>query len=349
MRDLKGITIARNAELLEVMRRIDANSMQIALVTDEHGKLVGTVTDGDIRRGLLSGLALSAPAEAVMNRKFTSCRLNQSKEHMLNVLTSLQLLQLPILDANGVLVGLETLEDLVRCEKRENPVVIMAGGLGSRLGELTKDKPKPMLMVGNRPILHTIVENFAKYGFTDITLCVNYKSHVIENYFKDGGKFGVEIRYIREERRMGTAGALGLLPARPKAPAIVMNGDILTNVNFESLAAFHQQSGAPATMSVRAYDLQVPYGVVDIEQDKIVSLSEKPVHQFFVNAGIYVLDPSCMDHIPGGEYFDMTTLFEKLMAAGTTPATYLVNEYWLDIGHVKDYQTANEEYYGIFP
>ena len=348
MRGLAGLTIDRKADLLSVMRLIDSNSMQIALVTDEKGILVGTITDGDIRRGLLSGMALTDPAEKVMNTKFTSCRLNDSKEHLLNVLTTKTLFQVPLLDPKGVLIGLETLEDLVKKEKRDNPVVIMAGGLGSRLGDLTKDKPKPMLMVGNKPILHTIVENFAKHGFTDITLCENYKSHVIENYFRDGRKFGVNISYVHEEQRMGTAGALSLLPDRPKSPFLVMNGDILTNVNFETLTEFHIQSQVPATMSVRAYDLQVPYGVVNIEKERLASLSEKPVHQFFVNAGIYVLDPVCLDHIPRGEYFDMTSLLEKLVLEGTKPATYLVNEYWLDIGHVKDYQIANEEYYGNF-
>jgi NDP-sugar pyrophosphorylase family protein len=239
-------------------------------------------------------------------------------------------------------------EELVKRKTKDNPVVIMAGGLGTRLGDLTRNTPKPMLQVGNKPILQTIIESFAKYGFVNIVLSVNYKSHVIEDYFKDGSGFGVNISYIHETERRGTAGALGLLAEVPDKPFFVMNGDILTNVNFDNLLTYHTESKAPATMSVRLYDLQVPYGVVHIKDNRIGGINEKPVQQFFVNAGIYVINPDCLKVVPKTGIFDMTSLFQKLIADGDKPATYLISEYWIDIGHAKDFEAANGEYSNVF-
>jgi dTDP-glucose pyrophosphorylase/CBS domain-containing protein len=350
-REVKGLeraTININADIRAVMELINRNSLQIALVVDDGHRFLGTITDGDIRRGLLAGLGLQSPIGPIVNRDPTVASVNDAREEILNLATAKSLNQIPIVDQAGVLVGLETVEDLVKRKARENPVVIMAGGLGTRLGELTRNTPKPMLHVGNKPILLTIIESFAKYGFTNIVLCVNYKSDVIENYFKDGSSFGVNITYVHEEKRMGTAGALGLLSKAPDKPFFVMNGDILTNINFENLLAYHVGSGSPATMSVRLYDLEVPYGVVYIKDSRIGGISEKPVHQFFVNAGIYVLNPECIELIPKGQFFDMTTLFQKLVDGQRKPSTYLISEYWLDVGHAKDYQAANEEYHGVF-
>jgi dTDP-glucose pyrophosphorylase len=348
VKGLERATINVNADIRAVMELLNQNSLQIALVVDDGNRFMGTVTDGDIRRGLLAGGTMQTPVSEILHRNPTVCLSSDSKDHILSVATSKALQQIPIVDDRGVLVGVETIEDLVKRRTRENPVVIMAGGMGTRLGELTRNVPKPMLHVGNKPILLTIIESFAKFGFTNIVLSVNYKSDVIENYFKDGSGFGVNISYIREDKRMGTAGALSLLEKRPDKPFFVMNGDIITNVNFENLLAFHEESKVPATMSVRLYDLQVPYGVVYIKDNRIGAINEKPVHQFFVNAGIYVLSPECLDKVPKDEFFDMTSLFQVLVDSGRKPATYLISEYWLDIGHAKDYQTANEEIHGVF-
>jgi dTDP-glucose pyrophosphorylase len=341
---LANATIGVHADIRSVMMLINDNSLQIALVVDDEGRLVGTITDGDIRRGLLSGLGVDSAIAPIINRNPTVCGINDSKEHLLGVATARSLNQIPLVDSDGRLVGVETIEDLLKHKTRDNPVVIMAGGLGSRLGDLTRNTPKPMLHVGNKPILQTIIENFSKYGFTNIVLAVNYKSDIIEEHFRDGSDLGVNITYIREEKRMGTAGALSLLESRPDKPFFVMNGDILTSVNFENLLASHEETGAPATMGVRLFDLQVPYGVVYIKDKCIGGINEKPVQQFFVNAGVYVLSPEVLDLVPKDEFFDITSLFQKLVDGEKKPSTYLINEYWIDIGHAKDYETANGDF-----
>lgn len=205
-----------------------------------------------------------------------------------------------------------------------------------------------MLKVGDKPILHTIVERFASYGFVNIAMCVNYKAKTIQDYFGNGEKFGVQIEYVLEQERMGTAGALSLLTTRPGEAFFVMNGDLLTNVNFESLLDYHQTHQAAATMCVREYDFQVPYGVVNIDGNKVTSIVEKPVHKFFVSAGIYMLSPQVLDLIPNGEYYDMPTLFEKLIAQNQNTVSFPIHEYWLDIGRMNEYEQANREYNEVF-
>jgi NDP-sugar pyrophosphorylase family protein len=205
-----------------------------------------------------------------------------------------------------------------------------------------------MLKVGNKPILQTIVENFAKYGYKNIVMCVNYKSGIIQDYFKDGKEFGVNIEYIFEENRMGTAGALSLLKEKPTKPFFVMNGDLLTNVNFEHLHNYHLSNDSIATMCVREYDFQVPYGVVNMENNKILSIEEKPVHKFFVSAGIYMLSPEVLEYIPKNEFFDMPTLFDLIIKDNKNAISFPIREYWLDIGRIEEYKRANDEYYEVF-
>jgi NDP-sugar pyrophosphorylase family protein len=227
-------------------------------------------------------------------------------------------------------------------------VVLMVGGLGTRLRPLTEETPKPLLRVGGKPILQTIVERFAAHGFTDFIFCVNYKAQMIRDHFGDGGRFGVRIEYIEESKRMGTAGALGLLPERPAEPFFVMNGDLLTNVNFENMLQYHLQNRAKASMCVREYDFQVPYGVVNIEEGLIRSIEEKPVHRFLVSAGIYMLDPSCLDLIPENAYYDMPALFERIVEEGGRAVSFPLREYWLDIGRMEEYERAKREYFEVF-
>jgi len=224
----------------------------------------------------------------------------------------------------------------------------MVGGLGTRLRPLTENTPKPMLKVGGKPILETIVKRFVDDGFTNITMCLGYKSNVIQDYFRDGGSFGANIDYIVEEERMGTAGALTLLEKRLDNPFFVMNGDLLTNINFEKMLDFHVEHNSKATMCVREYDIEVPYGVVNVANENITSIIEKPIHSFFVNSGIYLLEPDCIDLIPDNKFYDMPTLFEELIAAKEKIISFPLQEYWLDIGRVADYEKANAEYHDIF-
>jgi NDP-sugar pyrophosphorylase family protein len=224
----------------------------------------------------------------------------------------------------------------------------MVGGLGSRLRPLTETTPKPMLKVGNKPILETIINNFRQYGFKDIILSVNYKADIVKEHFGNGSEFGVNIEYIHEDKRLGTAGALSLMRGKFNEPFFVMNGDLLTNVNFEHFLNFHHENSSIATMAVREYEYQVPFGVVSQEEGKITSIVEKPKQRYYVNAGIYILNPEILDIIPHNVFYDMPTLFDNLIKEARTPISFPVHEYWLDIGQVNQLQQARDEYYDIF-
>ena len=328
----------------DVIQRLDASSLQIVLVIDENNRLLGTVTDGDIRRGILKSLALTETVREIMNTAPTVARADEDRERLLAIMRRTGLHHLPLVDENNFLVGLETLDELIQTRPRDNPVVLMAGGLGSRLHPLTANCPKPMLKVGDKPLLQTIVEKFIEHGFHRFFISVNYRSDVVKAYFGDGSRWSVEISYLQEQQRLGTAGALSLLPERPTEPLVVMNGDLLTKVNFSHLLDFHRKQGAMATMCVREYDFQVPYGVVRIDKFRIASIDEKPTQRFFVNAGIYVLEASTLDFISKDTYVDMTMLFEKVIEHGKETAVFPVTEYWLDVGHMDDFLRANSEY-----
>jgi dTDP-glucose pyrophosphorylase len=347
MKSVHSIKIASHSTIRDALKIIDNGAMQIAIVVDENDRLVGTITDGDIRRGLLDNLSLDDSIESIIFKTPTVATLNDTKEEILQKALGKKLHQIPVIDDENRVIEIKEIEELVRPHIKPNKVILMAGGLGSRLRPLTEKTPKPMLKVGNKPIIQTIVEKFAEYGFVNIVMCVNYKSHIIQNYFGDGSAFGVNIEYILEEQRMGTAGALSLLKSIPNEPFFVMNGDLLTNVNFEHLLNYHTTQNVIATMCVREYDFQVPYGVVNIEKGKIQSIIEKPVHKFFVSAGIYMLSPETLSLIPSGEFFDMPSLFQKII--NTTPvSSFPIHEYWLDIGRMNDYERANSEYHEVF-
>jgi len=348
MNNFKKILLPPDATIRSALEIIDSGSIKMALVADENIRLLGTLTDGDIRRAILGGKGLDDSIETVYFRTPTTCGINDSKEKILQLAVAHKLYQIPIVDAEGRIVGVTEVDELLQPAHRTNKVVLMAGGLGTRLSPLTDTTPKPMLHVGNKPILETIIENFAKYGYTEIILSVNYKSHIIEEYFGDGSAHGVKIEYVHESKRMGTAGALALIRDSLNEPFFVMNGDLLTNINFEHMRDYHLSHDAVATMAVREYDFQVPYGVVNVSEGRILSIEEKPTHKFFVSAGIYMLSPKVLTHIPDEEFFDMPTLFEKLISSGNNAVSFPIREYWLDIGRMSDYERANNEYGGVF-
>jgi len=348
MKKIKDIIVNENRSIIDVLKIIDKSSKQLALVVDENQKLLGTLSDGDIRRALLNNISLSESIKNVYFKTPTVANINDTKEEIINICTIKKIHQIPIIDNRGNLVGLEILDELIAKKTKPNKVILMVGGLGTRLRPLTENTPKPMLHVGGKPILQTIVEKFVSYGFVNIVMCVGYKSNIIQDYFSEGSKFGANIEYILEEKRMGTAGALSLLSVNPTEPFFVMNGDLLTNVNFEHLLDFHLTNNAMATMCVREYDFQVPYGVVNMKNGKIRSIVEKPVHKFFVSAGIYMLDPKTIARIPENEFYDMPTLFEKLIENNENTVSFPVREYWLDIGRIEEYERANKEYHEVF-
>jgi dTDP-glucose pyrophosphorylase/predicted transcriptional regulator len=333
----------------QVLKVIDTAELQIALVADETRKLVGVITDGDVRRGLLAGRTLESSASSVMNTEFTVAADDMKPSATEALMRERQLRHIPIVDENGTILGLRLLDEVTKTERLDNVVVLMAGGLGERLGELTKETPKPLLKVGDKPILEIILESFLAQGFHRFFMSVNYKSQMIEDYFGDGSRWGATIQYVRESKRLGTGGSLSLLPDMPKEPFFVMNGDLLTKVNFKGMLEFHETQAQLATMAVREYDVQIPFGVTELEGHKITGLVEKPVKRFFVNAGVYVLSPQCLPLIPKEEFFDMPNLFQKLITSGFNTSSFPIHEYWLDIGRLSDFQRANVEYLENWP
>lgn len=348
MKNIENIKLKQNATIKEALGIIDSGAMQIALVVDDNNRLIGTLTDGDIRRGILRGLDLDSSIETIVFKEPAVAKISSTKEEILKLALSRKLHQIPVVDDNGRVLGIKEIEELVEPKVKTNRVILMVGGLGTRLRPLTQDTPKPMLKVGNKPILQTIVEKFAEYGFVNITMCVNFNASIIRDYFGDGKEFGVNIDYVLEQKRMGTAGALSLLKERPSEPFFVMNGDLLTNVNFEHIFNYHVLNKATATMCVREYDYEVPYGVVKMNDNKIIEIVEKPVQKFFVSAGIYMLSPEILDLIPKNEFYDMPALFEKLIRLSKNVISFPIREYWLDIGRMEEYQRANEEYKEVF-
>lgn len=348
MKSVQNITLTQESSIKEALKIIDSGAMRIAVVVDDEGKLVGTVTDGDIRRGILNSISFEDSIQSVMFKTPTVCKIDDTKEKILDVAIAKKLYQIPIVDANGKIVGIEEVDELLKPKLKTNKVVLMVGGLGTRLRPLTEEMPKPMLKVGDRPILETIIENFRKYGFINIILSVSYKAEIIEEYFGDGSKFGVNIEYVYEKKRMGTAGSLSLIKNRLQEPFFVMNGDLLTNINFEYMMDYHIQNNACATMGVREYDFQVPYGVVNVEGMNIQNIKEKPIHSFFVSAGIYVLSSEVLEYIPDDEFYDMPTLFEEMIKNNKKSISFPIREYWLDIGRMEEYEKANKEYDEVF-
>ncbi|MFZ5467773.1 MAG: nucleotidyltransferase family protein [Pseudomonadota bacterium] len=323
---------------------IDRGAKRIALVVDGDGRLLGTVTDGDIRRGILRHLSLDAPVAEVMNTQPRVLPRHYSREQAMHLLGSAQVLQVPIVDEHGLLAGLETLTDLLKRPRLENPVFLMAGGFGTRLRPLTDTCPKPMLPVGGKPMLEHILQDLVDYGFYRFYISVHYLREQVINHFQDGSRWGVSIQYIHEDTPLGTAGCLGLLPKDAvQRPIIVVNGDIMTRVNYEALLQDHDRHTPAATVCTRQYDFQVPYGVIEHDEQRILSITEKPVHHFFVSAGIYVLAPQVVHAMQAETRVDMPDLLKVEIASGREVRMFPVHEYWLDIGRMNDFELAQQD------
>jgi dTDP-glucose pyrophosphorylase/CBS domain-containing protein len=344
--DLTPLLIAPDITLRDAMVRMGAVDRHILLVVDGDHRLLGTITDGDIRRSILRAVPLEEPVTAIMNGRPISIDAGADRSACLAVMNERRILHLPKVDAAGRVVSIVLLEDMIRPVAADQPnwVVLMAGGLGSRLRPLTDDIPKPLLPVGGRPILETILEQLRDHGFHHFYISVNYKAEAVKGHFGDGSRFGVEIRYLEESEPLGTAGPLGLIPERPDAPLLVMNGDLLTKLDFRALFNYHREHDARMTICVREFDMQVPYGVVEFDNNRVRDIIEKPVHRFMVNAGIYVLDAAALDHIPAGRRFDMPDLSHRLIAGSEPVFGYPIHEYWIDIGRLEDFHRAGREF-----
>ena len=345
MHDYRRIRIKAEDTLQRAIETIDAATIQIALVMDEEGRLLGTVTDGDIRRGILSGVPLNSTVDRVMNTRAVTAPAGTPRGELLALLTSRKLKQVPLLDAQSRVVGLESLDDLLESPAlKENLAIILAGGQGARLRPLTDSTPKPLLKVGGRPVLELIVQQLRTYGFHQLFISVNYKGSQIEEYFGDGAHHGVEIQYLREPEPLGTAGSLALLPAQDK-PCLVVNGDLLTAVRLDHMLDFHQEGGFSFTIGVKEYPFQFPFGIVETKEDRVVSFREKPTEARLINAGVYILEPDVLEMVPRGRYYDMNSLIADMLGKPECPVgAFVIHEYWMDIGNAADYLRAQQDY-----
>jgi len=337
--------VTRDVTLEQAIRIVDNAALRIALIVDQNDRLLGTLTDGDVRRALLRQLPLNTPVIEVMNTKPVIAKQGISENRLLKMLEQYDLLQIPLVDSEGHVVGLANLHDILSKHRYDNPVFLMAGGFGTRLRPLTNNCPKPMLKVGGKPILERIMLNFIEAGFHRFYISTHYMPEVICDHFGDGENWGVSIKYVHEEEPLGTGGALGLLPYDEiDQPMFVMNGDLLTSLNLESFLEFHQGQNGVATMCVKEYEYQVPYGVIVSEGTQIKSMLEKPVHSFFVNAGIYLLNPGLVKSVQRGICIDMPTLLEREINLGRTVNIFPVHEYWIDVGRIDDFRRAQNEF-----
>ncbi|MBD3920700.1 nucleotidyltransferase family protein [Paenibacillus sp. PR3] len=346
MNNIDQLIVLPQTTIIEAMHQIDSGSVQIVLVVDEARRLLGTITDGDIRRGILRGVPLDSAVDTIMNASPKYAHVKDSREAIFGKMKRYNLRQVPVLDEEERVVRLDLMDEMLKLknDRVDNWVVLMAGGLGTRLSPLTNNCPKPLLKIGEKPILEVILDNFIMNGFHRFMISVNYKAEMIIDYFGDGSKWGVEIQYIHETKRLGTAGALSLLPFRPTEPLLVMNGDLLTKVNFRQMLDFHNETVVQATMCVREYEYQVPYGVVKADNYRLISIEEKPHQRYFISGGIYVIQPEAMDLIPLDTFYDMPNLFSDLIAEGKETAVFPIREYWIDIGRIDDFERANAEH-----
>jgi dTDP-glucose pyrophosphorylase len=335
-----------DSTLQQAIRCLDASSVQIAIVTSPDGRMVGTLTDGDIRRGLLRGLELASPVEGIIHREPLVVPPQWGRDIVLQLMQANKVHQLPVVDEQRRVVGLHLWDDLLTPSLRPNKMVVMAGGRGTRLLPHTEHCPKPMLPVGGKPMLEHIIERAKSEGLHRFVLAVHYLGYMIEDYFGDGSRWQVEIEYLREQAPLGTAGALGLLQQRPEESFLVTNGDVLTDIRYGELLDFHCRHGAAATMAVRLHEWQHPFGVVKIKGVDIVGFEEKPVSRSHINAGIYVLEPHALGLLGPGEHCDMPALFERLQSKNERAIVYPMHEPWLDVGRPEDLKLARDAHIG---
>ncbi len=337
----KKALLQPNVLIKDVIEVLSEASLRIVLIVDESSILLGTVTDGDIRRGLLKGLTLNDPISEVVNQKPIVVPRNFPKEQVLKIMSANKVFQVPVIDEDLRLVDLYLWEELTSPAARDNTMVIMAGGKGSRLLPKTEKIPKPMLRLGEKPILEHIIERAKKEGFSRFILAIHHLGEVIEEYFGDGKTLGVNISYVKEKAPLGTAGALSLIEPKPSQPIIVTNGDVLTDIKYGEILDFHNYSKGIATMAVQMREWQNPYGVVNTDGIEITSYEEKPITRTLINAGVYVVDPSVLELLTCVTSCDMPQLFELARAKGMKTVAYFAHESWMDIGTHEDFESAS--------
>jgi dTDP-glucose pyrophosphorylase/CBS domain-containing protein len=344
--DVSKLCIAADSLIRQAATCIESNDAKIALVVDENLRLIDTITDGDVRRAMLSGLDLDSTVNVLRDRKADSphkqpltAPFNTDPVVLLRLMQESGLGQVPLLDEEQQVVGLVTLRDLLPHEVLPPQAVVMAGGYGTRLRPLTDERPKPMLPVGGRPLLELVIEQLRDAGIRQVNLTTHYKRELISEHFGDGQDFGVEIRYVEENQPLGTAGALSMLDQSDE-PLLVINGDILTQVDFVAMLDFHREHHADMTVAVRQLEFRVPYGVVETVGAELSGITEKPVLKHFINAGIYLIDQKVRQYVPNSQACDMPDFINRLIAEKCRVVSFPIHEYWLDIGRIEDYKRA---------
>jgi len=340
--------IGVSSTIKEAMKVIDKNSTGGALVVNENNELVGTITDGDIRRAMLKDFSINDGIENTYSKNYKFVTEQHSKKKAKEYMFKNKIRQVPVVDKNKKLIDLYFLDDILSYDKKDNYVFILAGGLGTRLRPLTETVPKPMLMIGGKPILELIIEQFKEYGFINFIISLNYKGEMIEEYFKDGKDFDVNIEYVTETKKLGTAGSIALAKEKFTKPFIVINGDILTGIDFEKFLDTHVKNDFNITVGVRNYEINVPYGVVVTDNKLIESLEEKPTYNFNISGGVYVVNPEIIKYIHEDEVYNMTDLIEDAISNDYKSGVYEITEYWKDIGKIEDYRKANTDIHEFF-
>jgi dTDP-glucose pyrophosphorylase len=344
MEQWRNCLLPLDATMQDAIRSLDNSGLQIAIVVTPGDVLVGTITDGDIRRGLLRGADLSSTVDTIMHGEPLVVPPQLEREVVLHLMQANKVHQMPVVDQDRRVVGLHLWDQLQTPAVRENVMIIMAGGRGVRLRPHTEHCPKPMLPVGGKPMLERIIERASADGIKRFIIAIHYLGHIVEDYFGDGARWDISIDYLREAVPLGTGGALSLLASRPKSAVLVTNGDVLTDVRYSDILEFHSSHRSMATMAVRAHEWQHPFGVVRTEGMEIIGFDEKPIHRTHVNAGIYVFEPRALNLLEPGAHCDMPTLFERLAAKGERTIVYPMHEPWLDVGRPADLEQARNEH-----
>ncbi|WP_067177463.1 nucleotidyltransferase family protein [Sulfurospirillum sp. UCH001] len=335
------LILNKQTTLNDAIRLLDLNGNGVLPVIDAKEKLLGLITDGDIRKAILNK---NLDLEHIINKNPHKLHINISKNQIVSYLKKIHRRHIPLVDDDDKFIKVFTLDE-IEFNLKTNWVIIMAGGLGTRLGKLTQDTPKPMLQVGNKPMIEHIIDMFTLYGFTKFMLSVNYKSEVIKEYFGDGSRFGIEVKYLEEKKRLGTGGALSLIDMKLNEPFFVTNGDVLSSLDYEKLLDFHINVNSVATMCIRKDNYQIPYGVIEIDnKSNIVSMKEKPIQEFFINTGIYILDPTVLSYVPNDEFFDLPSLFDILKNEKKVTKSFEITDYWIDMGTPSDYETIKKRW-----
>lgn len=340
--DINKLKLSPNSSIEQALKIVGRERVRLGIIV-ERDKFLGVISDSNIRKALISGKTLKSKIKDIYTKNPITIKENTSINELLKLSFKTDIYDFPVLNDKGELVSIKSISSLLASKANPHCIIIMAGGLGSRLKELTKDTPKAMLKVGKKPILESIVQKLKAQNFENFIFCVNYKKQIIEEHFKKGQEFGVKIRYIKERKKLGTAGALSLIKQNFTQSFIVMNADILTELDFNELLKAHKKSKALMTVCVREYEQQIPYGIITQKQGFIDDIKEKPVQKFLMIAGIYVLENELLSLVPKNEYLDMPELI-KLVMQKNKVNTYLINDYWIDIGRMEEFQRANEDF-----